>query len=77
MDWTILHLHLLDCIMYTLKLFPFKTFIFRTQQKLGEHHSELVYLLVPQLLSCHPYFDSPEPEMDDPSCILDVLIIHC
>lgn len=25
--------------------------------------------LVPELLSTHPFFDTPEPDMDDPACI--------
>lgn len=26
--------------------------------------------LVPELLSTHPFFDTAEPDMDDPACIL-------
>ena len=49
--------------------------VWKTQQKLGEHHSELVYLLAPQLLSAHPYFDTWEPEMDDPSYVSILILI--
>nr|CAB3256446.1 integrator complex subunit 4 [Phallusia mammillata] len=49
--------------------------IWSTQQKLGEHHCNLVYSLVPQLLSCHPYFDTAEPQMDDPSYIAILILI--
>ncbi|XP_070986588.1 integrator complex subunit 4-like [Oncorhynchus clarkii lewisi] len=33
-------------------------------------HPTLVLPLVPELLSTHPYFHTPEPDMDDPACIL-------
>lgn len=42
---------------------------------LGERHPTLVLPLVPELLSTHPYFDTPEPDMDDPACILPAQ--HC
>lgn len=48
--------------------------IWKAYKHLGQHHSQLVYLLVPHLLSCHPYFDMPEPNMDDPGYI-GVLIL--
>lgn len=37
---------------------------------LGTRHPTLVLPIVPELLSTHPYFDTPEPDMDDPACIL-------
>uniref|UniRef100_A0A671R5L0 Integrator complex subunit 4 n=1 Tax=Sinocyclocheilus anshuiensis TaxID=1608454 RepID=A0A671R5L0_9TELE len=37
---------------------------------LGARHPTLVLPIVPELLSTHPYFDTPEPDMDDPACIL-------
>nr|XP_018670091.1 integrator complex subunit 4 [Ciona intestinalis] len=49
--------------------------IWRTQQHVGKRHSELVYLLVPQLLSCHPFFATSEPEMDDPSYIAILILV--
>ncbi|KAA8579382.1 hypothetical protein FQN60_016812 [Etheostoma spectabile] len=39
---------------------------------LGSRHPTLVLPLVPELLSTHPYFDTPEPDMDDPACILKI-----
>nr|XP_039261782.1 integrator complex subunit 4-like [Styela clava] len=48
--------------------------IWKAYKHIGKHHSQLVYLLVPHLLSCHPYFDMPEPKMDDPGYI-GVLIL--
>ena len=37
---------------------------------MGSRHPTLVLPLVSELLSTHPYFDTPEPDMDDPACIL-------
>lgn len=43
---------------------------------LGSRHPTLVLPLVPELLSTHPYFDTPEPDMDDPACILQLMLIQ-
>lgn len=51
-------------------LFLFKFSTFRCLKFLGSRHPTLVLPLVPELLSTHPYFDTPEPDMDDPACIL-------
>ncbi|XP_071398390.1 integrator complex subunit 4 isoform X2 [Centroberyx affinis] len=37
---------------------------------LGSRHPTLVLPLVPELLSTHPYFDTPEPDMDDPALLV-------
>ena len=42
-------------------------------QHLGRRHPDLCLPLVPDLLSTHAYFDVPEPDMDDPACILSFL----
>lgn len=39
-------------------------------KNLGSHHPHLALPLVPELLCLHPYFDTPEPDMDDAACIL-------
>uniref|UniRef100_H2YBP5 Integrator complex subunit 4 n=1 Tax=Ciona savignyi TaxID=51511 RepID=H2YBP5_CIOSA len=49
--------------------------IWRTQQHLGKQHSQLAHLLVPQLLSCHPFFATSEPEMDDPSYVAILILV--
>lgn len=36
---------------------------------LGASHPYLTLPLVPQLLGRHPFFDTPEPDVDEPSCI--------
>lgn len=43
---------------------------FRLLQRCGSLHPELTLPLVPQLLNTHPFFDTPEPDVEDPSCIL-------
>ena len=56
--------------------------ILMTFKELGANHSELTLPLVTQLLEIHPFFDTAEPEIDDPAhlCIL-VLVFnaaqHC
>lgn len=44
--------------------------VYRCLKFLGSRHPTLVLPLVPELLSTHPFFDTPEPDMDDPACIL-------
>ncbi|KAG8137073.1 putative Integrator complex subunit 4-like protein [Naja naja] len=36
---------------------------------LGGRHPTLVLPLVPELLGTHPFFDTPEPDMDDPASL--------
>lgn len=47
----------------------FLIFSARCLKFLGSRHPTLVLPLVPELLNTHPYFDTPEPDMDDPACI--------
>ncbi|XP_063695637.1 integrator complex subunit 4 isoform X2 [Culicoides brevitarsis] len=44
-------------------------------QRVGQKHPELCMSLTPQLLQDHPFFDSPERDVEDPSyiCILIML----
>uniref|UniRef100_A0A3Q2Z115 Integrator complex subunit 4 n=1 Tax=Hippocampus comes TaxID=109280 RepID=A0A3Q2Z115_HIPCM len=42
---------------------------------LGSRHPMLVLPLVPELLSTHPYFDTPEPDMDDPAYIAVLVLV--
>lgn len=37
---------------------------------IGKHHSALVLSMAPELLSTHPFFESIEPDINDPACIL-------
>ena len=45
-------------------------FIPRCMHHLGKNCSNLALPLMPEFLCLHPYFDTAEPEMDDPACIL-------
>lgn len=42
---------------------------------MGQRHPTLVLPLVPELLSTHPYFDTPEPDMDDPAYIAVLVLV--
>lgn len=44
--------------------------IWRCLKHLGSNHPELTLMLVPELLTIHPYFDAAEPDVEDPACIL-------
>ncbi len=70
-------------LLENLKRYPQdKRSIHVTCKKLGTSHAHLVLPLVTQLLEIHPFFDTPEPDIEDPAylCIL-VLVInaahHC
>lgn len=39
-------------------------------KNLGLRHPTLTLALVPELLAIHPMFETPEPNVDEPSCIL-------
>uniref|UniRef100_A0A665TCR4 Integrator complex subunit 4 n=1 Tax=Echeneis naucrates TaxID=173247 RepID=A0A665TCR4_ECHNA len=41
----------------------------------GSRHPTLVLPLVSELLSTHPYFDTPEPDMDDPAYIAVLVLV--
>lgn len=60
----------LDVADVTVFLWCLFSSLLRCLQFLGSRHPTLVLPLVPELLSTHPYFDTPEPDMDDPACIL-------
>lgn len=41
---------------------------------IGSNHGHLTAALVPELLSTHPFFMTSEPDVDDPACILTLII---
>eukprot|EP00075_Anas_platyrhynchos_P031542 XP_027320795.1 integrator complex subunit 4 [Anas platyrhynchos] len=49
--------------------------VHRCLKFLGSRHPTLVLPLVPELLSTHPFFDTPEPDMDDPAYIAVLVLI--
>lgn len=62
-------------LLDNLKRYPQdKHSIWRCLQKLGGNHPELTLLLVPEILAIHPFFDTPEPDIEDPACILSDVV---
>ncbi|XP_034024942.1 integrator complex subunit 4 isoform X3 [Thalassophryne amazonica] len=49
--------------------------VWKCLKYLGSRHPTLVLPLVPELLSTHPYFDTPEPDMDDPAYIAVLVLV--
>uniref|UniRef100_A0A1B6E309 Integrator complex subunit 4 n=1 Tax=Clastoptera arizonana TaxID=38151 RepID=A0A1B6E309_9HEMI len=51
-------------------------------KKIGSRHPELTLPLVPELLAIHPFFDTPEPDVEDPAYICILILVfnaaqHC
>jgi len=44
-------------------------------KNLGLRHSTLTLALVPELLAIHPMFETPEPNVEEPSCILKYVYV--
>ena len=53
-------------------VFPF---ILRCAKFLGEKHQHLASSLVPELLSTHPFFATPEPSIDDPAYVAILILV--
>ncbi|CAH1643280.1 unnamed protein product [Spodoptera littoralis] len=73
----------IDKILENLKRYPQdKRSTFRCVQRLGSSHAALVLPLTTRLLAVHPFFDMPEPDVEDPAymCVL-ILVLnaaqHC
>ncbi|XP_072034056.1 integrator complex subunit 4-like [Amphiura filiformis] len=49
--------------------------IWKCVKHLGLAHPDLTLTLVPEFLGTHPYFDTPEPDMDDPAYIAVMVLI--
>ncbi|XP_023947940.1 integrator complex subunit 4 [Bicyclus anynana] len=72
-----------DKILENLKRYPQdKRSTFRCVQRMGSKHATLVLPLTTRFLAVHPFFDMPEPDVEDPSymCVL-ILVLnaaqHC
>lgn len=52
-----------------------KRSIWRCLQSLGSSHPNLTLLLVPELLTVHPFFDMPEADVEDPSYVCVLLLV--
>ena len=42
---------------------------------MGEKHQHLASSLVPELLSTHPFFATPEPSIDDPAYVAILILV--
>ncbi|KAI8430118.1 hypothetical protein MSG28_000527 [Choristoneura fumiferana] len=68
----------IDKILENLKRYPQdKRSTFRCMQRLGASHATLVLPLTSRLLAAHPFFDVPEPDVEDPAymCVL-ILVLN-
>ncbi|CAH1783179.1 unnamed protein product [Owenia fusiformis] len=68
-----------ECIMAlldNLKRYPQdRLSIWKSCQYIGKNHPHLTLALTTELLSTHPYFDTPEPDMDDPAYIAVLILV--
>ncbi|KAL4705259.1 hypothetical protein ACJJTC_010278, partial [Scirpophaga incertulas] len=73
----------IDKILENLKRYPQdKRSTYRCVQRLGSSHATLVLPLTTRLLAVHPFFDMPEPDVDDPAYICVLILVlnaaqHC
>ena len=51
------------------------SWILRCAKFLGEKHQHLASSLVPELLSTHPFFATPEPSIDDPAYVTILILV--
>ncbi|XP_018574117.1 integrator complex subunit 4 [Anoplophora glabripennis] len=63
-------------LLDNLKRYPQdKRSTFKCLQKIGSQHPELVLPLVPQFLNIHPFFDTAEPDVENPQYICLLILI--
>ncbi|VEN55059.1 unnamed protein product [Callosobruchus maculatus] len=63
-------------LLDNLKRYPQdKRSIFKSLQRVGSQHPELVWHLVPQFLNIHPFFDTAEPDVENPQYICLLILI--
>ncbi|XP_038209325.1 integrator complex subunit 4 [Zerene cesonia] len=73
----------IDKILENLKRYPQdKRSTFRCVQRMGSKHATLVLPLTTRLLGVHPFFDMPEPDVEDPSYMCVLILVfnaaqHC
>ncbi|XP_060033317.1 integrator complex subunit 4 [Erinaceus europaeus] len=70
-----IHLALVELLKNLSKYPTDRDSIWKCLKFLGSRHPTLVLPLVPELLSTHPYFDTAEPDMDDPAYIAVLVLI--
>ncbi|XP_067013887.2 integrator complex subunit 4 isoform X2 [Anabrus simplex] len=72
-----------ESLLENLKKYPVdRKSTWRCLQKIGQFHPELTLPLVPELLAIHPFFDTPEPDVEDPAYICILILVfnaaqHC
>ncbi|XP_070605616.1 integrator complex subunit 4 isoform X1 [Erythrolamprus reginae] len=70
-----IHLALAELLKNLAKYPTDRDSIWKCLKFLGGRHPTLVLPLVPELLGTHPFFDTPEPDMDDPAYIAVLVLI--
>uniref|UniRef100_A0A6I8PF81 Integrator complex subunit 4 n=1 Tax=Ornithorhynchus anatinus TaxID=9258 RepID=A0A6I8PF81_ORNAN len=70
-----IHLALVELLKNLTKYPTDRQSIWKCLKFLGGRHPTLVLPLVPELLSTHPFFDTAEPDMDDPAYIAVLVLI--
>ena len=70
-----IHLALVELLKNLTKYPTVRDSIWKCLKFLGSRHPTLVLPLVPELLSTHPFFDTAEPDMDDPAYIAVLVLI--
>ncbi|KAF6333235.1 integrator complex subunit 4 [Rhinolophus ferrumequinum] len=70
-----IHLALVELLKNLAKYPTDRDSIWKCLKFLGSRHPTLVLPLVPELLSTHPFFDTAEPDMDDPAYIAVLVLI--
>ncbi|XP_076001930.1 integrator complex subunit 4 isoform X2 [Genypterus blacodes] len=70
-----IQLALLDLLKNLNKYPTDRNSVWKCLKYLGSRHPTLVLPLVPELLSTHPYFDTPEHDMDDPAYIAVLVLV--
>lgn len=70
-----IHLALVELLKNLAKYPTDRNSIWKCLKYVGSRHPTLVLPIVPELLSTHPYFDTPEPDMDDPAYIAVLVLV--
>ncbi|CAN0081246.1 integrator complex subunit 4 isoform X2 [Lampetra fluviatilis] len=69
------HMALVELLKNLTKYPSDRDSIWTCLKHMGARHPTLVLSLVPELLNTHPFFDTPEPDMDDPAYIAVLLLV--
>lgn len=66
----------IDNLLDNLKKYPQdKKSTWKCCKEIGKKHSDLTLPLVPKLLGIHPFFDTPEPDVEDPHYISLLILV--